>query len=205
MIANRFCLKDTTPQQIAEFLETAVRISVRKENHGLTVMNRLLEFCIIDYSSEYLAESVANNRERFEDITKRILPHMPERIICSDCTQTGMPLGILRKNYQWKTLGDRERLCVVTDEPEIILAFEKRFNDYGIRWSQTFPFETRASVISPEQLTDFENSRYRDILFLFAHNAFSRQYRVHKTVKLNENESILYEKGRCEVIVIAEE
>ena len=169
------------------------------------MMNRLLEFCFIDYSSEELARSVKDNRMRLNGTAKRILPHMPERIISSECTTEGMPIGILKRNYRWKTLGAKERLCVVTDEPEIILAFEKRLGKYGIRYSDTFPFETGASIISAEQLTDFESSRYRDILFLFVHNAFSRQYRVHKPVKLAENESILYEKNRCEVIVIAEE
>ena len=204
-LTHKYCLKTSSVQEVQSFMMTSSKTTVSKKHHGLAGSGPLLSFCLCETDAEMLNDAAERLAGKYGTEKKTVLPHMPAIISSKDCTEEGMPLGILRRNYQWISLKPEEKLCVTASNMNILDDFVCYLQKFESDIDTVFPSSKRITAVMTDQLSAFDSREYGDTYFLFLNDAFRNQYRVHTTLKTRSEESILYRRGRTEVIRTAEE
>ena len=204
-LTHKYCLRTSSVQEVQSFMMTSAKTIVSKKHHGFAGNGPLLSFGLCETDEKLLNAAAAKLEIEYGTEKRTFLPHMPETISSKDCTEEGIPLGILRRNYRWLSLKQNEKLCVTASDENILDAFTEYLGKFESDIDTVFPSAKRVTAVLTDQLTSFDSREYSDVYFLFLKDAFRSQYRVHTSLKPVSGESILYHRGRTEVIRTAEE
>lgn len=215
LIPTRIALKNASEQDLSGIFELPVHRTVTEPYTALIHKTHLIELAVMRIREEEVLQAEERCRNRLGTIHPWVIPSIPDHISYGDYRGEGIGLGIGLVSYQWAELGPKEKLIVLATYEEEMYGFfdlmkeispDSLFHPEEAEVQAFLSGEEGGICFMSLEMYQLLGIRTGAASILYLGTGFRDQYRFTTSWKkdLKENHGVLYQRGRNQVIQVAE-